>query len=172
MATIYKFENSDITNSKSDIICHQVNCQGKMGSGVAKAIKEKFPSAYRMYMQKFEGTGNSSVIFKALMGSVQYVRIPDNERNNWGDQYVANMFAQFYYGYDGKRYTDYDAFYNCLEDIKRFAKEHSIVSSIAFPYRIGCDRGGANWNIILTMIEEVFKDLDIKIEIHSLNKIK
>ena len=165
MATLYKYENSDLTYSNAEMICHQVNCQGKMGSGVAKAIKEKFPTAYQMYM-------NMSNNRQQYLGATQFVRLPDMERNNWGDQYVVNMFAQDRYGYDGFRYTDYEAFYNCLEDIKGFIKEHSIVKSIAFPYRIGCDRGGANWNIILTMIDEVFKDLDIKIEIHSLGKIK
>ncbi len=165
MANFIKIENSDLTTSKADIICHQVNCQGKMGSGVAKAIKEKFPTAYNMYM-------DICLNRQGTLGAVQMVRIPNMERNNWGDQYVANMFAQYRYGYDGARYTEYEAFYNCLEDIRQFAKEHSIVKTIAFPYRIGCDRGGANWKIIFTMIYEVFKDTDFNIEIVSLGEIK
>ena len=31
------------------------------------------------------------------------------------------------------------------------------------------DRGGADWNVILAMIESVFKDTDVTIEIWSLN---
>jgi hypothetical protein len=82
------------------------------------------------------------------------------------------MFAQDRYGYDGFKYTNYEAFYQCLIEIKKFAKEHSYVKSIAFPYRIGCDRGGANWKIIFTMIYEVFKEADLNIEIVSLNNIE
>ena len=161
MCKIKLFDNSDITESKAQLICHQVNCQGKMNSGVAKSIKDKFPTAYNMYMQM---TNNR----QHYLGAVQYVRLPDGERNNWSDQYVVNMFAQDRYGYDGFKYTNYEAFYNCLKDIKDFIKNHSIVSTIAFPYKIGCDRGGASWNIILAMIDDVFNDIDIIIEIHSL----
>ena len=39
----------DITNSKANYICHQVNCQGAMNSGVAKAIREKWPRVYKAY---------------------------------------------------------------------------------------------------------------------------
>ena len=34
------FHNGNILDSGADIICHQVNCRGVMGSGVAKQIKE------------------------------------------------------------------------------------------------------------------------------------
>ena len=37
--------------------------------------------------------------------------------------------------------------------------------TIAFPYKIGSVRGGANWEIIYKMIEEVFKDTNINVEI-------
>ena len=39
----------DITKSNADYICHQVNCQGVMGSGVAKAIRDKWPQVYEEY---------------------------------------------------------------------------------------------------------------------------
>ena len=35
-----KIIDGDLLNSEADIICHQVNCQGKMNSGVAKQIRE------------------------------------------------------------------------------------------------------------------------------------
>lgn len=39
----------DIFKSGADIICHQVNCQGVMGSGIAKQVREKYPVVYRDY---------------------------------------------------------------------------------------------------------------------------
>ena len=41
--------NQDLTTARQQVIVHQVNCQGRMGSGVAKAIKEKFPNVYTAY---------------------------------------------------------------------------------------------------------------------------
>lgn len=32
-----------------DVIIHQTNCQGVMGRGFAKQIKEKFPEAFEAY---------------------------------------------------------------------------------------------------------------------------
>ena len=43
------YVQGDITKSDCDIICHQVNCQGVMNSGVAKAIREKWPEVYDNY---------------------------------------------------------------------------------------------------------------------------
>lgn len=40
--------------------------------------------------------------------------------------------------------------------------------SVAIPYKMSSDRGGADWNVILAMIESVFKDTDITIEIWQL----
>ena len=105
-----------------------------------------------------------------FLGYVQIVSLSDYYHNS--NQCVVNMFAQDRYGYDGFKYTNYEAFYQCLREIKNFAKEHPFVKSIAFPYRIGCDRGGANWKIIFTMIYEMFKDTDLDIEIVSLGEIK
>ena len=52
---------------------------------------------------------------------------------------VINMFAQDGYGYNGKRYTSYDAFWNCLNEIKMKVPDGE---TIAFPYKIGSVRGG------------------------------
>ena len=40
---IRKHEFKDIFLSDSAIICHQVNCLGSMGAGIAKQMKQKYP---------------------------------------------------------------------------------------------------------------------------------
>ena len=65
---------------------------------------------------------------------------------------IVNFFSQFNYGYDGCRYTSYDAFWECLNRLKNALQKDS---RIGFPKNIGCGLGGANWNIIEKMIEEV-----------------
>jgi len=36
-----KIINGNILDAKETFICHQVNCQGVMGAGLAKAIRNK-----------------------------------------------------------------------------------------------------------------------------------
>ena len=146
-----RYVKDDITNSNCDIICHQVNCQGAMNSGVAKAIREKWPEVYVNY--KFWCDRED---YKAnLLGEAQAVLISDSPK-----RYVGNLYAQYNYGYNGERYTNYEAFYNAIEQL---ANQITDVpkATIAFPYKIGCVRGGANWKIIRAMIEEVFAGRDV-----------
>ena len=49
-------------------------------------------------------------------------------------------------------------FLNCLNLLKQTTLPEQ---KIAFPWRIGCVRGGANWAVIHTMIEEVLNDREI-----------
>ena len=135
-----KFLLGDITKSDANYICHQVNCQGAMGSGVAKAIKDKWPVVYTDYRRFYESN-------KPLLNEIQIVAVST-------EQSVINMFAQEYYGYDRNQYTSYDAFWKCLNKIKNTVPKGS---KIAFPSKIGCCRGGANWKVILTMISEVLE---------------
>lgn len=129
-----------------DIIAHQVNCQRKMNSGVAKQIRNNFPKSYIGYMENTRGRAP-----KSLLGSAMFVK--DNGK------VVAHLFAQENYGYDGVRYTSYEALVKCLIKLKQVAKELNM--SVAIPYKMGCDRGGADWNIVYKMIEDIFEDYEI-----------
>lgn len=155
------YRTGDLLESGADYICHQVNCQGVMGSGVAKQIRDKWPIVYAKYRERIEETAaeaaslgfNSLSVEEMLLGNFQTVKLPNH---GW----VINMFAQLNYGYDGKRYTSYDAFYDCLERMARILPKNA---TIAFPYKIGCDRGGADWDIISKMIEKVLGDFNVTI---------
>lgn len=145
----------NLLESDVNYICHQVNCQGKMNSGIAKSIREKWPKAYDEYinwyqewqvkeaeLSSFECSPSAS---EMMLGEICLVNIAENKN-------IIHMASQEFYGYDKRRYTSYDAFWNCLHEIKQ---EIPRGSKIGFPYGIGCVRGGANWNIIYTMIKEV-----------------
>lgn len=161
------YVNGNLLNSNCSYICHQVNCQGKMGSGIAKAIRDKWPVVYERYKNWYEWCTdvacdefgiyeNGPDGSELMIGHAQIVNINDN-------QAVINMAAQQYYGYDGKRYTSYDAFWQCLEEIRDKVPEGK---TIGFPANIGCCRGGANWNVIKAMIEEV---LGLRYEVYIYN---
>ena len=150
------FVTGDLLNAPVDYICHQVNCQGRMGSGIAKQIKERWPIVY----EKYEKLHRQYLVkggVTYLHGQSQIVPINDH-------QSVINMFAQLFYGYDGKRYTSYDAFWACLGEIKEQVPKGS---KIGFPWQIGCGLGGANWEVIMTMIEEVLAE-DFEVYIYIL----
>ena len=133
------YVNGNLLDMKTNFICHQVNCQGVMGSGLAKQIREKWPCVYDVYKKRVSPKELGKICLVNIVGNIPI-------------QGVINMFAQDGYGSDGRRYTSYDAFWNCLHEIKNILPKGD---SIAFPDHIGCGLGGANWNIIRAMIEEV-----------------
>lgn len=159
------YKTGNLLDAPVDYICHQVNCQGRMGSGIAKQIKERWPVVYDQYIAAFKEREEEVVklcgqwetqidVSETLLGHLQQIPVSDT-------QTVINMFAQQWYGYDGKRYTSYDAFWACLGGIRDSVPKGS---KIGFPYRIGCGLGGANWQVIETMIYAVLgKDYDVYI---------
>ena len=160
-----QYKTGNLLDAPVDYICHQVNCQGRMGSGIAKQIKERWPIVYDQYIAAFKEREEEVVklcgqwetqidVSETFLGHLQQIPVSDT-------QTVINMFAQQWYGYDGKRYTSYDAFWACLGGIRDSIPKGS---KIGFPYRIGCGLGGANWQVIETMIYTVLgKDFDVYI---------
>lgn len=149
----YKLVQGDLLEATTDFICHQVNCQGRMASGVAKAIRNKYPEVFNQYVDMYN---NYTYLDKQkeLLGNTQYVRVSNSDKPKQ-PYYVVNMFAQNNYGYDGKQYTSLDAFKNCLMDINNKAKGYTV----GFPWLIGCVRGGADWNTVLPLICETLTDV-------------
>lgn len=142
-----KVIDGDLLSSKTDVIAHQVNCQGAFNSGVAKAIRDFDVEVYKDY-HSFCSINTP----EQLLGSVRYFESKDG-------RIYANLFAQKSYGYDGKQYTDVNALRKCFENLRMNCRNLSI----EMPYKIGCVRGGANWDEVYTIIEEVFKDCDVEL---------
>lgn len=164
----YVIKHGNIVDTDAKWILHQVNCKGQMNSGVAKAIKDKWPNAERIYKQACELHEDKYLLGWAYPCFVNY-----NPH-----QKVVHLFGQYDFGYDGHRYTSYDALNNALID---FAEYHYEVDdeaeteqerTIAIPWQMGCGRGGGNWEIVMTMIEQVFKGYDGTIEFWKYNEVK
>lgn len=143
-----KIIDRDIVLANEQIIAHQVNCKGVMGSGVAKAIRVAYPEAYDEYKKLCDSSDNST----DLLSCVQYVAIPRVKK------IIANLFAQNEYGKD-KRYTDYESLELCFRALARKSR-----MPIAMPYGIGCGRGGGDWdNIVYPMIQDIFSRNDVSL---------
>ena len=143
-----KYVKGDLLDSDCAYICHQVNCQGRMRSGIAKQIRERWPLVYDKYEFR---CGLSAP--EELLGTIDVVNV-DNHK-------IVNIFGQLEYGYDGKQYTDYDAFRRALTVFSYLPPKGA---SIGFPKNIGCGLGGGDWIVISAMIEEILgKDFDVYI---------
>lgn len=151
------YVKGNLLDSDCDYICHQVNCQGVMGSGIAKQIRERWPEVYESYRRYCD-----TYHFDAddLLGGADIMPIEDGTRS------VINMFAQNKYGYDGARYTSYDAFDECLRTIRWLVPANKGIS-IGFPKNIGCGLGGGNWKVISALIEAILGE-DYEVYIYEL----
>ena len=141
-------KEGNLFNSEAQVIAHQCNCQGVMGSGVAKEVKDKYPHVYESYRKDYE-----SGLLKP--GYVNYTEAKPG-------QIIASFCGQDKFGSDGKQYTDYNAVKECLFDIA-LNMSLSELKTIAFPYNVCCGRGGGDWNIIYKMIADIFTDFDVEI---------
>jgi O-acetyl-ADP-ribose deacetylase (regulator of RNase III) len=132
-----EYIQGDITHETSGLIIHGVNCQGKMGSGVALAIKTKWPVVYTRYMEHVQG--------REALGKVQFIPIED-------DLYVGNCWTQEFFGNDGKIYADRGALRRCLFQALAFCETHGL--ELKTP-KIASGLAGLNWDLDVVPIFEL-----------------
>lgn len=138
-------DNGDVT-----CIGHITNTRGVMGSGLAKGIKERYPSVYKDYRELYQKIGGGV----DLLGCSQICCI-DPE----GVKTVFNLHAQLDYG-THKRQLNYGALGACFYEMLTDLHSKDIVG---FPYLLGCGLAGGDWSIVLEMIKYYFKDHTVKI---------
>lgn len=154
--------DGDIFNCDADAILHQVNCQGVMGSGVAKQVREKFPTVFKYYKARCDEDKRfkeqSGSMKSSLLGLAQVCYKEDYPVDDVKDkQVIINLFAQDRYGYDGNCYTDYGALRKCLKTVnKQFSGK-----KVAIPYLMACHRGGGDWKTVYQMIVDELADCDV-----------
>lgn len=127
----------NILDAKENIICHQVNCLGIMGAGLALQIRNKYPATYNKYHQICKQYKPDN-----LLGHILFTR-----ENN---KIIANIFGQLTIG---KNTTDYKAQINAFKILKQFADNNNY--SIAIPYKLGCGLAGGDWAIVYNNILQI-----------------
>lgn len=137
---------SALIDGEIDVLIHVCNNKGVMGSGIALEIKNRVPDAYDAYMQgKDDGLGSISVGWYS----------PSDDTING---MVINMIAQDGYG-RGIRHLNYGALARCLHKASQISK----TLNIGLPYKMGADRAGGDWEIVLEMVEFFLKDFTVVI---------
>lgn len=136
----------DLLQTDTYYIAHQVNCQGKMGAGVAYQIR-KHLLGERGYNDYRAICRNKTP--KQLLGANQYYPIKDGK-------VVVNMFGENVP--TGKEIdTDYEALRKCLLNLKIAMEQKHKDASI--PGYLGCGLAGGSWDYVYTsMILPIFKD--------------
>lgn len=142
----------DITSVRFGIIVHGCNAQGVMGSGVAEALRDKYPQIYDDYRQRYE---NNSL----NLGDIVTTQIDDR-------LLVVSLISQENYGKDGKKYASLFAIQTGLEKIL-YMRENSKfhLEPIVLP-RIGAGLGGLDWvNVenMLLALEKRYNNLEFTV---------
>ena len=130
------YKTGNLLDVSCGIIIHGCNAKGVMGSGVAAAVKNKYPKAYEAY-KSFERNHG------LRLGSISICRVSNG-------LYVANLVTQENYGRDPSvKYVSYGAI------LLGFEKLHECYhEDIPFHFpMIGAGLGNGNWVTISTLIE-------------------
>jgi hypothetical protein len=135
-------ENSDLLKIDNGIICHQTNCIGVMGGGIALQIRNKWPNVYKQYVNECEPFKNDP---RYLLGHVQDIVINDK-------LVIANCFGQIFPGHG--LMTDYDAWDIILDKLRDLRNYFHL--DLHFPWMIGCGLAGGNWDIMFKKIYDKF----------------
>ena len=115
-----------------------------MGSGLAKAVRKKFPEVYDKYRREYKAIG-------LALGTITWVSTPSH--------LVFNCITQEHYGRAAKQYVDYEAVRKCLSEVNHIAKRLSIYR-IAMP-RIGCGLGGGDWKVVEQIVEVTLTNYEV-----------
>jgi O-acetyl-ADP-ribose deacetylase (regulator of RNase III) len=126
----------DLLSVTSGIIMHGCNAQGVMGSGVALAVRQRYPKAYEKYKQEIQ------LGFLGL-GDLHLVEVTDN-------LFIANAITQEFYGRDKKVYVSYEAINSTFSTLFELANRLKV--NISIP-KIGVGLGGGDWDMILEVIK-------------------
>lgn len=146
-----KIVSQNILDIKSGIATQCVNAMGVFGSGLALQIKNKWPQVYQKYkndllMPRYKNLGRAQIIHIE------------------NDLFCCNLYSQLDYGTDYRR-TEYGSLYLALKNLKKQKDLKEIEDhkerEIYFPWQLASGRGGADWNLVMEMLDELFPNCNI-----------
>lgn len=130
-----------LADGEVDAIGHQANCFNTMNSGVAKAIRVRFPQAYEADCETVKGDRSKLGDCTVAIG---------------GSGLIYNLYGQYNYGYDAKGYTDYTALQSALIEMRDDLLTGRGFEVVGFP-KIGAGLGGGDWDTIEEIINDIFE---------------
>lgn len=134
-----EYITKDLTTVTHGVVAHGCNCQGKMGAGIAKDIRHRWPAAYYEYIDLINTV--HPLQRDTLLGKSQMVKV---EESPISTVYVANWFTQLHYGRENKRYADPDAIRHAMANCLTMCASKEL--PLYMP-KVGCSLGGLDWDI-------------------------
>ena len=136
-----EYRKGNLLDVTSGVIIHGCNSHGVMGSGVALAVKNKYPGAYESYREWCIDSKDD----QDLLGSVIVYEANEN-------LLVANMITQKDFG-THKRQVNYGAIARGFDDLEEF---YANMPELVFHFpKIGAGLGGGDWEVIAEIIEQM-----------------
>ena len=140
-------------------IAHSCNTLNVMGAGIAKQIADRYPSAYEADTFAHQRHENN-------LGEYSYTSVNVSEGNSYPHQQfglsdrrceIYNLYTQKKVGI-GKQ-VSYDALYDAFQKLRTECDGNTV---LGLPYGISCGLAGGSWNIVNSMIQDIFLDADFK----------
>lgn len=129
-----EYVKGDLLQTELRHIIHGCNSRGVMGSGVAKLIRDKYPQAYRDYVDMYNSYG-------LKIGNIVTSTQPDKK-------IIYNAITQENYG--RRSDTVYVSYWAIAEVFRQI--EQWDIKAIAMP-KIGAGLANGDWNVIEGIIE-------------------
>lgn len=146
-----EYIKKDITTVGHGIIAHGTNCSMGFGSGVAGAIRRKWPEVYNHFMK---------VPGQLMLGKTDFINLDPMCDCLW----IANVYSQQSMGKDGKRYASPEAIDTGMQAVMEHALKYNIPVYIP---KIGCGLGGLNWEAdvepIINRLAEQYPKVQINV---------
>ena len=133
--------NQDILTVKRGIVCHQCNCVGAMGAGLAKGIRNQWPHVYKDYHLAIRNRDLELGGCRIIMAEPGI--------------FIAHLAGQYDIG-TRKQQTDYVAVRSALRELRRQINASYVLMRmpVCLPYGFGCGLGGGDWDKMLEILEE------------------
>jgi O-acetyl-ADP-ribose deacetylase (regulator of RNase III) len=129
------------SNAEGESLAHCVSADFHMGKGIALAFRTKFGKVKELLAQK-KGVGDIAVLKSELNTFIYYL-----------------VTKQKYYGK-----PTYDSLTKSLISMKEHIKANKI-TKLSIP-KIGCGLDKLDWDKVKNIINDVFKDIDVKITVY------
>ncbi len=151
-----QYVKGDICDTHLEDIIHGCNALGVMGSGVALAIRNRFPGCYENYARQIYDVTGGTDTWKAL--GIDFVHfIPGSVTGQGKPVRIHNLVTQENAGHNPNiRYaTYYHVIVGLTNIIHGKPSRHGRVSNeFAIP-KIGCGLGGLKWDIMEVLLTEI-----------------
>lgn len=134
----------DILMVEEGVICHQVNCLGVMGAGLAKEVRKKWPKVFQEYRRTFLARG-------LYLGLAQMVEVGPR-------LWVVNVCGQYGFGHE-RRFTNYVALESGLRSALLFSRMERLQMFV--PYGIGCGLAGGDWARVRQILYNISSEIII-----------